>query len=54
MPHLPAKVKPGPAGRYTKKYTRFYLLAGTGMIPLMYLLSWLIIRWKLSPAGAFG
>jgi hypothetical protein len=30
-----------------KKYTRFYLLAGTGMIPLMYLLSWLIIRWKL-------
>jgi hypothetical protein len=35
-----------------KKYTRFYLLAGTGMIPLMYLLSWLIIRWKLSAAAS--
>jgi hypothetical protein len=35
-----------------QKYTRFYLLAGTGMIPLMYLLSWLIIRWKLSAAAS--
>jgi hypothetical protein len=35
-----------------KKYTRFYLLAGTGMIPLMYLFSWLIIRWKLSAAAS--
>jgi hypothetical protein len=38
-----------------KKYTRFYLLAGTGMIPLAYVVAWLVIRWKLpSAAGAFG
>jgi hypothetical protein len=38
-----------------KRYTRFYLLAGTGMIPLMYVLSYVIVRWKLSSAaGAFG
>jgi hypothetical protein len=30
-----------------KKYTRFYLLAGTGMIPLAYLISWFIVLWKL-------
>ena len=37
-----------------KRYTRFYLLAGTGMIPLMYFLSYVIVRWKLpSAAGAF-
>jgi hypothetical protein len=30
-----------------RKYTRFYLLAGTGLIPLAYLFSYLIIRWKL-------
>jgi hypothetical protein len=30
-----------------KRYTRFYLLAGTGMIPLAYVVAWLIIRWKL-------
>ncbi|HET6256354.1 MAG TPA: hypothetical protein VFE32_19930 [Puia sp.] len=33
-----------------KRYTRFYLMAGTGMVPLTYLLSYLIIRWKL-PSG---
>jgi hypothetical protein len=33
-----------------KKYTRFYLLAGTAMIPLTYALSWIIIRWKLPSA----
>jgi hypothetical protein len=33
-----------------KKYTRFYLLAGTGTIPLAYLLSYLIVRWKLPAA----
>jgi hypothetical protein len=33
-----------------KNYTRFYLLAGTGMIPLTYLLSYIIIRWKLPSA----
>jgi hypothetical protein len=33
-----------------KRYTRFYLLAGTGMIPLMYVLSYMIIRWKLPAA----
>jgi hypothetical protein len=33
-----------------KKYTRFYLLAGTGMIPLMYFLSYVIIRSKLPNA----
>jgi hypothetical protein len=34
-----------------KKYTRFYLLAGTGAIPVAYLLSYAIIRWKLHVAG---
>ncbi|HEV3327289.1 MAG TPA: hypothetical protein VG052_16855 [Puia sp.] len=34
-----------------KKYTRFYLLAGTGAIPVTYLLSYAIIRWKLPTAG---
>jgi hypothetical protein len=33
-----------------RRYTRFYLLAGTGMIPLMYVLSYMIIRWKLPAA----
>lgn len=33
-----------------KKYTRFYLLAGTGMIPLTYVIAWLLIRWKLPSA----
>lgn len=33
-----------------KKYTRFYLLAGTGMIPLAYLVAYMIVRWKLSYA----
>jgi hypothetical protein len=31
-----------------QRYTRFYLVAGTGMIPVTYVLSWLIIRWKLT------
>ncbi|HUB61155.1 MAG TPA: hypothetical protein VL978_10655 [Puia sp.] len=36
-----------------KKYTRFYLHAGTGMVPPAYLAAWLIIRWKLpSPTSA--
>lgn len=29
-----------------KKYTRFYLIGGTGMIPVAYLFSYVIIRWK--------
>lgn len=33
-----------------KKYIRFYLLAGTGMIPLAYILSYIIIRWRLPSA----
>ena len=33
--------------RILKRYTRFYLLAGTGMIPLAYIVAYLIIRWKL-------
>ena len=33
-----------------KKYVRFYLLAGTAMIPVSYFLSYAIIRWKM-PAG---
>lgn len=33
--------------RTLKRYTRFYLLAGTGMIPLAYIVAYLIIRWKL-------
>jgi hypothetical protein len=38
-----------------KKYTRFYLIAGTGMIPLTYFLAYVIVRWKMpSVAGAFG
>jgi hypothetical protein len=35
-----------------KKYTRFYLLAGTAMIPLTYLLSYIIIRSK-APAALY-
>ena len=42
-----------------KKYVRFYLLAGTAMIPVSFSLSYAIIRWKMpsvftypsSPAG---
>jgi hypothetical protein len=42
-----------------KKYIRFYLLAGTAMIPVSFFLSYVIIRWKMpsvftypsSPAG---
>ena len=30
-----------------KKYVRFYLLAGTAMIPVSYLLSYAIIRWEM-------
>jgi phosphoglycerol transferase MdoB-like AlkP superfamily enzyme len=33
-----------------KRYTRFYLLAGTGMIPLAYGVAWLILRWKYPSA----
>jgi hypothetical protein len=33
-----------------KRYTRFYLLAGTGMIPLAYGVAWLILRWKFPSA----
>ncbi|HEV3412302.1 MAG TPA: hypothetical protein VG101_07480 [Puia sp.] len=33
-----------------RKYTRFYLLAGTGMIPLTYILAYIIIRWKMPSA----
>ncbi|MBN9385742.1 MAG: hypothetical protein J0H74_33615 [Chitinophagaceae bacterium] len=33
-----------------KRYTRFYIRAGTIMIPIMTILSWLIIRWKFPPA----
>ena len=33
-----------------KRYTRFYIRAGTIMIPVMTILSWLIIRWKYPPA----
>jgi len=33
-----------------KKYTRFYLFAGTAMVPLMYFLSYVIIRSKLPNA----
>ena len=31
-----------------KKYVRFYLLAGTAMIPVSYFLSYAIIRWKMA------
>jgi hypothetical protein len=35
-----------------QKYIRFYLLAGTAMIPLTYALSWLVVRWKFDiPIG---
>jgi hypothetical protein len=37
--------------RTLRKYIRFYLLAGTLIIPVMAVLSWLIIRWKLPGAG---
>jgi hypothetical protein len=30
-----------------RRYTRFYLLAGTGMIPLAYIVAYFIIRWKM-------
>jgi hypothetical protein len=33
-----------------QKYTRFYLLAGTAMIPVTYTLAYLIVRWKLPAA----
>jgi hypothetical protein len=33
--------------RTLKRYTRFYLLAGTGMIPLAYVVAYFIIRWKM-------
>ena len=33
--------------RTLKRYTRFYLLAGTGMIPLAYVVAYFIIRWKI-------
>ena len=38
-----------------KKYTRFYLRAGTAVIPVTYLLSYAIIRWKLptDPGSTF-
>jgi hypothetical protein len=32
-----------------KRYTRFYVQAGTIMIPVMTILSWLIIHWKFQP-----
>ena len=35
-----------------KKYTRFYLLAGTGVIPVAFFLAYVIIRWKLPSAGS--
>jgi hypothetical protein len=34
-----------------KRYTRFYLLANTAMIPLAYLLSYIIIRSNLHPGS---
>jgi hypothetical protein len=38
-----------------KKYTRFYLLVGTALIPVSFLISFVIIRWKLPlVVGAFG
>jgi hypothetical protein len=38
-----------------KKYIRFYLLVGTALVPVSFLVSFAIIRWKLpSVAGAFG
>jgi hypothetical protein len=35
-----------------KKYTRFYLLAGTGVIPVTFFLAYAIIAWKLPSAGS--
>ncbi|MDO6433422.1 hypothetical protein Q4E93_22610 [Flavitalea sp. BT771] len=32
-----------------KRYIRFYVRAGTAMIPIMTILTWLIIRWKFPP-----
>jgi hypothetical protein len=34
-----------------KKYTRFYLLTGTALIPAILLLSYAVIRWRLPFAG---
>jgi hypothetical protein len=34
-----------------KKYTGFYLIAGTLMVPLVYLIAWLIIRWRIPATG---
>lgn len=34
-----------------ERYTRFYLLAGTAIVPITYFLAYLVIRWKL-PASA--
>ena len=33
-----------------KKYIKFYVWSGTIMIPVMFILSWLIIRWKFPAA----
>lgn len=35
--------------RTLKRYTRFYVLAGTLIIPIMFILSYGIIRWKFPP-----
>jgi hypothetical protein len=35
-----------------QKYTRFYLLAGTGVIPVTFFLAYAIISWKLPSAGS--
>jgi hypothetical protein len=35
--------------RVLKKYVRFYLLAGTLVLPLMAVIAYFIIRWKLPP-----
>ena len=36
-----------------EKYIKFYVWSGTIMIPVMFILSWLIIRWKFpAPPGA--
>jgi hypothetical protein len=35
-----------------KKYTRFYLFTGTGVIPVSFLLAYAIIRWKFPSAGS--
>lgn len=36
-----------------KKYTRFYLLAGTAVIPVTAILSYAIFRWRLPRASGF-